>query len=248
MERQLLYPCAVMVFCMGDAEMHSNLLSPNEKAASAVRTAISLATGCDCWVGNKLVNAFEYMGQNDSVLDIYNSFISAFTRGLPERILPYRARALFDSRNIESYKVFYVYPVLLMADAKQRKRIKRGIHISSETMNDLTKELEKAYRLNGQLFYVAPVVMHRSRIAQAIEANYAQTIVAMLKRGIADPGNLPSPVDPFFKLVSAWPDTLSIPLYDQGREFAGHIHIPDQYKTQATVDLLKKKGWIVANE
>jgi len=248
MERQLLYPCALMVFCMGDATMHSSLLMPNEKAASAVQTAVSLSAGYDCWVGNKLMNAFEYMGQNDSLLDMYNSFISAFTRGLPDRVLSYRARALFDSRSIESYKVFYVYPVLIMADAKQRKRIRRGVRISSEAMSDLMKQLERAYRLDGQVFYVVPLVMHRCRIAQAIEANYAQSIVAMLRQGMTNPGDLPSPVDPLFKLVSAWPDTLPMPVYDQERGFSGYIHLPDKYRNQATLDLLKKKGWTVANE
>jgi hypothetical protein len=247
MDSRSVYPCAVMMLCMGSAELHSRFLTANEKMAEAVQSAVSLSTGYDAWVGNRAVNAYEYIGQTDSVIDIYNSFVGNYTRGSPDRILRFRARTLYDAGSIESYKVFYLYPVLLLPEANARKRIRRGVPIPSEVASSLEKRIRETCRVEDSLCHVVPVVLHRSKVAQAIESHFAQSIVAILKQGEPSSNELPSPVDPYFKLSSEWPDSFPVPTYDsQGTVLSSHVHLPDQYKTPATLEVLQKKGWTVA--
>lgn len=247
LEGKALYPCALVLLCMGDAELHSRLSSANEKMARAVQEVVSTSMGYDAWVGDRFVNAFEYIGQPDSVIDIYNSFVSSYTRGKDDRVLSYRARALFDAKAIESYKVFYAYPILALTDAKSRKRIRAGIHIPSETWAHLQEQAVKVYRVESSPCHVVPVVLHRSRIAQAIETHFAQSIVATLKQGKGSCREFPDPVDPYFKLSSEWPEYFPVPVYGGEKEtLVSHVHIPKKYETPATLETLQRKGWTVA--
>jgi hypothetical protein len=244
-----VFPCALLLFCMGNAEMHSRAQSPlPAKAIAAVQTSLSdlaVEGGFECWVGEKLVNAFEFIGQADSVMDLYNSFVTGFVRGASGKALRYRARCLFDAKSISKYKVFYVLPLLLVAKAGEQGRILPGMRLSDAATKQIEETLLKTYRVGNEPFSVVPEVMHRSRVAAAMENNFTQTIVAQLGRDLRSAKDLPGPVEPFFKLSSEWPMMLPVPEFNSEADLESRVKLPGKLETPDTVQVLKAKGWTV---
>ncbi len=243
-EREL-YPFSLLYLFMGDAETHSRLMTPNEKMAQAVQTAASLVSGRECWVGDKWVYAFEHIGHQDSVIDIYNSFVTAFSKGEPKRVLSFRARAIFDATSISKYQVFYSFPVMVLSEPG--KKAGKSIQMPLEVVEALILTMQKAYGLGEGPGFLVPVLLHRSKVAQTIESYNAQNLIALLKTGKAGPDELPAPVDPYFKLSSQWPECFPVPIYGtEEARMVSHVSIPQKYKTAATLEALVRKGWTVA--
>jgi hypothetical protein len=160
-------------------------------------------------------------------------------------VLRYRARCLFDAKSISKYKVFYVLPVLLVAEAGEERGILRGMKLSDAAAKEISDTLLKAYRAGNEPFSVVPEVMHRSRVAAAMEGDFAHSIVVQLRRTPCSAGDLPGPVAPFFKLASEWPLMLPVPEFNSEADLESRVKLPGKLETPDTVQVLKAKGWTV---
>ena len=245
-ERQkAAYPMGLLVLAMGDAETHSRLVAPMpEREAEALQKAVANEVGREAWIGNKLANAFEYMGSPYCLMDFYNSYVSAAVLPSASKVLEYRSRVLYDAGNIERFKVFYVLPVLVVGTAGEA-RLEKGVKLSDSTER-LEAYLAKVSKGQAKALDVLPVLAHRSGLAAAIDGLSVQFIKYQLKAG--GETNLPEPVDPFFKVMSGWPVCLPAPaLGGEPVVSPSAIKLPERLATPKAVNELREKGWIVEN-